>query len=144
MAYSLGQHDQAHDLKILSASTPKTGNTWLRSLLAAIYGLRSITIARQFDADALEQLGAGWIAQQHYRPSPELLVWEHRRGAVFVTTMRHPGDVLVSLYHHVRSLGHGAEFGHLKRLSEDDGTFGEPVRQVVETIFKERKRKETP
>jgi hypothetical protein len=49
--------------------------------------------------------GPRWIGQQHFYPTPEILSTAASAGVVFVTTIRHPADVLVSLYHHVRRTG---------------------------------------
>jgi hypothetical protein len=46
------------DLKILIASTPKTGNTWLRHLLAAIYDLPTVNLGFPFDPEAASAFGA--------------------------------------------------------------------------------------
>jgi hypothetical protein len=41
--------------------------------------------------------------KQHYYPGSAMLDWVERERAVVLTTMRHPGDVLLSLFHYVRS-----------------------------------------
>lgn len=45
-------------------------------------------------------MGHRWIAHQHFGPEPALLAWASENGVHLVTTVRHPGDVLVSLYHY--------------------------------------------
>ncbi len=45
------------NLKILIASTPQTGNTWLELLLSAIYDLPSVDLPWPFDAGRMEALG---------------------------------------------------------------------------------------
>jgi hypothetical protein len=124
-------------LKILIVSTPKTGNTWLRHLLAAIYDLPTAKLDFPFDSGQANAHGERWIAHQHYTPEPALRDWAMQHKAVLVTTIRHPGDVLISLYHHVRSLRGRFNFYQLGALADDDGTFGEPVRAVVHTVFKD-------
>src|SRR5438477_172277 len=68
------------DLKILIVSTPKTGNTWLKSLLALAYDLPVVEFPmpefwRDFDPEQFDKLGPRWIAHQHLpdeiRPVPE-------------------------------------------------------------------------
>ncbi len=124
-------------LKILIVSTPKTGNTWLRHLLAAIYDLPTVKLDFPFDPDQANAHGERWIAHQHYTPAPALRDWATQNNAVLVTTIRHPGDVLISLYHHVRSLRGRFNFYQLGVLADDDGTFGAPVSAVVNSVFKD-------
>lgn len=125
------------DLKVIIASTPKTGNTWLRHLLAAIYDLPTVELGFPFDPDTASALGQRWIMHQHYAPEPALLDWAKQNNAVLMTTIRHPGDVLLSLYHYVHSYNERLDFYQLAKLAEDDGTFGAPVRSIIHTFFKE-------
>jgi hypothetical protein len=55
-----------------------------------------------FDAKKLSPLGESWIGHQHYAPTRALLDWAQTAGAILITCIRHPGDVLVSYRHHVR------------------------------------------
>jgi LPS sulfotransferase NodH len=91
------------NLRILILSTPKTGSTWLRSLLSGIYRLPHLYLEPGFDCEALSRAGSRWIAQYHVRPRPDLTAWVREQGAVVITTIRHPADVLISLYHHIRN-----------------------------------------
>ena len=93
------------NLRILILSTPKTGNTWLRHLLAGIYRLPQFYVPPPLDCTALSRAGDRWVTHYHIRPSPELLAWIRTHRPIVITTIRHPGDVLVSLYHHVRGFG---------------------------------------
>lgn len=88
-------------LKLVVASTPKTGNTWLRYLLKEVHRLPARDLPFPFAEPAMA--GERWIAQQHWFPSPEVLSWGEREGVVWLTTVRHPGDTLLSLYHYVRA-----------------------------------------
>ncbi len=90
------------ELKILILSTPKTGNTWLMSLLAAIYDLPKLGLVCPFDRDQASKMGPRWIAFHHFLPDAELVDWIREERPFVLTTVRHPGDVLVSLYHHLR------------------------------------------
>lgn len=87
-------------LKIMVVSTPKTGNTWIKFLLSAVYDLPLVDLDDDFHPDQLDRLGPRWIGQQHYYPSGPLLDWAQERQVVLVTTVRHPCDVLISLYHY--------------------------------------------
>ena len=120
------------DLKIMIVSTPKTGNTWLQHLLAAIYDLPTVKLGFPFGPAAASALGERWIMHQHYAPEPVLLDWPKQNGVVLITTIRHPGDVLLSLYHHVHAYNERLDFYQLAELAEDDGTFGAPVRSVLQ------------
>jgi len=91
------------ELRILILSTPKTGNTWLRHLLAGIYRLPQYYVPPPIGCAKLDSAGKRWVTHYHIRPNPELLDWIRRNGAVVITTIRHPGDVLISLYHHVHN-----------------------------------------
>ena len=91
------------NLRILILSTPKTGSTWLRSLLSGIYGLPQLYLEPGFGCDALSRAGIRWVTQYHIRPNPELTAWIRDNRAAVITTIRHPGDVLISLYHHLHN-----------------------------------------
>jgi hypothetical protein len=95
-------------LKILIVSTPRTGNTWIKYCLSLIYDLPVVDFSppefwRPFDAHPYDQLGRRWIAHQHLLPFESLVRWARDRGVVLITTIRHPADTLVSLYHYVRN-----------------------------------------
>jgi len=87
-------------LRILILSTPKTGNTWLRHLLAGEYRLPQFYVPPPLDCAKLDKAGERWVTHYHIRPNPELLSWIRTNRAVVITTIRHPGDVLLSLYDH--------------------------------------------
>lgn len=92
-------------LRILIVSTPKTGNTWLKLLLGEAYNLPMVELPdnpRDIDLAALPE---SWVAQQHYWFEAGTREWLERHGVVVLTTVRHPGDVFVSLWHHVRKSG---------------------------------------
>jgi len=91
------------NLRILILCTPKTGNTWLRHLLAGVYHLPQIYLPSCFDCAALDKAGDRWVTHHHIRPRPPLLAWIREHRPVVITTIRHPGDVLISLYHHLHN-----------------------------------------
>ena len=91
------------NLRILILSTPKTGNTWLRHLLAGVYRLPQFYIPPGFDYAALDKGGDRWVTHYHIRPNPQLIAWIREHQPVVITTIRHPGDVLISLYHHLHN-----------------------------------------
>ncbi|HWA86078.1 MAG TPA: hypothetical protein VG710_07655 [Opitutus sp.] len=117
-------------MKILIASTPKTGNTWLKHLLSEIYDLPIVDLP----ADYREGFqGERWVGHQHYLPESGLIERGREAGIVFLTTVRHPGDALVSLRHHVAHenvAGDGANDPAAMRR-DGDGIFGEHTRRYV-------------
>jgi hypothetical protein len=94
-------------LRILILSTPKTGNTWLARLLSSIYELPQLGLVVPFDKRQARGLGERWVVFHHLRPSPGILDWIEQTQPVLLSVIRHPGDVLVSLYHHVRGFQPG-------------------------------------
>ena len=92
-------------LRIMIVSTPKTGNTWMKHLLSATYDLPVVDLPVTFKAEEAKRLGERWIGQQHYYPNPSLLRWAEQNGVIFVTTVRHPGDTFLSLYHYTLNFG---------------------------------------
>jgi hypothetical protein len=96
------------NLKILIVSTPKTGNIWLRYLLSAVYDLPIIDFAMPelrdcFDYNRYHHLGPRWVAHQHFPPVSSFVRWAQDEGVVLMTSTRHPGDILVSMYHYVQN-----------------------------------------
>jgi hypothetical protein len=90
-------------MKVVIASTPKTGNNWLKLLLMEIYRLPAVELPSPFSEEKVAGLPGRWIAHEHYRPTAPVVSWGDREKIVFLTTIRHPGDALVSLYHYARA-----------------------------------------
>src|SRR5215813_3278820 len=88
------------DLRILIAATEKTGNTWLKLLLAQIYDLPTLYLSENFSESEADLLGNRWITHQHFLAEHHLLTWAGRTQIHLVTMIRHPADILVSLYHY--------------------------------------------
>lgn len=107
-------------LKILIVSTPKTGNTWLKHLLSTIYDLPIVDLALSPNELPKHRYGSRWIAHQHYYASQEVIAWARRHQVVLLTTVRHPGDVLLSLYHHVKNDPTSKNYGVEVMLIEPD------------------------
>src|SRR5262249_24567926 len=110
-------------MKILVASTPKTGNTWVKHLLAAAYGLPVKAVGQGSAEGEFDRLGPNWVTQQHFYPADRLVRWGRDRGLTFVTTVRHPGDVLASLRHYAVHYGWDEEL--MEAIRRDEGRFGE-------------------
>ncbi len=86
--------------RILVVSTPRSGNTWLRMMLARIYGLH----ARNEQLWAHAPGGFRWqdlpqrcVLQLHWEPDDPLTRLLREHGVRTVTLARHPLDVLVSI-----------------------------------------------
>jgi hypothetical protein len=92
--------EMTDDFRILIAATEKTGNTWLKYLLAHIYELPTPYISQDFSAAEADSLGNRWVTHQHFLPERLLLNWAARTQTHLVTMIRHPADILVSLYHY--------------------------------------------
>ena len=124
-------------MKILVASAPKTGNTWLTHLLRTIYDLRRIRLPFPFDANIADGTGSNWIILQHYRPTPDLLAWADAHDVNIVTPIRHPGDLLVSLWYMLRTKSHvlSANMRGLESVLKDGKHMGEGTIHYVETYF---------
>ncbi len=88
-------------MRLLILSTPKTGSTWLRNLLACTYDLPQADLDYPFNPATASPKGPAWVSHHHFHPSPELLVWIEQSSARVITMIRHPADVLISLYHHL-------------------------------------------
>jgi sulfotransferase family protein len=88
------------DFRILIAATEKTGNTWLKYLLAHIYELPTPYISQDFSEAEADSLGNRWVTHQHFLPERPLLNWAARTQTHLITMIRHPADILVSLYHY--------------------------------------------
>lgn len=97
------------NLRILIVGTPKTGNTWLQHLLATAYNVPILDFCqwgnwKDISRRELGDLNSSWIAKYHLRPRAESFEWARKNNVVLITMVRHPGDVLVSLYHYVQHL----------------------------------------
>lgn len=124
------------NLKILIASTPRSGNTWLKLLLSEIYNLPIVSLTTSFDEARYELSTDRWVAHQHYYPQPHLLSWAKQKGVHLLTMVRHPADTLLSLVHYLRNLPPAfspEETGQLPRL--DGEVFGPETIRFVEREF---------
>ena len=94
-------------MRIVIAGPPKTGNVWLKCLLAAIYDLQALG-PRRSPAEPKIEAFAAWVAaggfkdgtvfHQHYDYSPELADAIAAVPAHNVTIVRDPYDAFVSSY----------------------------------------------
>jgi hypothetical protein len=120
-------------MRLLICSTPKTGNTWLKNLLSAIYSLPVRLVGTGPDDSDLDHLGDAWVCHEHYYPTADLRNWARINQPILITTVRHPADVLVSLYHHAQ---HYPWTEAIKSaVTSDTGKIGENVRRYVEHLL---------
>ena len=111
-------------LKIMILSTPKTGNTWLRWLMYYAYGTRIVDdFPNEWDNDYAARLPDAFVSHQHYAPSPDLVRWLIDHRVVVLTTVRHPGDAFLSLFHFVK-WQYDPSDEHVLRLRSDGETPG--------------------
>ena len=116
---------QIEDFRILIASTEKTGNTWLKLLLSQMYDLPTPHLEPNFSESAAEILGPRWVAHQHFFAEKRLLRWAAANRTWLLTTVRHPADLLVWLYHYCC---------HYPELYKDDPG----IERALAADFKER------
>lgn len=94
-------------MRIVIAGPPKTGNVWLKRMLATAYGLRLLDTGEYPERAELAALEA-WLAagrfpddtifHQHYAYSPTLADALEAVPAHIVTIVRDPYDTFVSAY----------------------------------------------
>jgi len=128
---------QKRPLKIIVAGTPKSGNHWIKFLLGETYGLTYVALQPDFRADDWARFGDRWIGHQHYMPGAELLERARAHGVRFVTTVRHPADVLVSLRQYVEKTRTPASDprAEASMLLDGPGVYGEHTRAYLEHGF---------
>lgn len=95
-------------MRIVVAGPPKAGNVWLKSILAAIYGLKVLGPRLVPQPPSLE-LFSDWVKRdgfrddaifhQHFNYSEELVDAIEAVPAHLVTIVRDPYDVFVSSYY---------------------------------------------
>ena len=142
-------------MRIIVASPAKTGNIWVKLMLAEIYQLKVINevpriplrFLRAFINEGRFEENA--IFHQHFRPTEAFFELIDPIDARLVTTIRHPYDVFVSLYFYVQRLSHlfheGAPLYPLigralddpavfEYLEKDEDGFGFQVRLALDWV----------
>ncbi len=82
-------------LRIAVISTPRSGNTWMRAMLAELYDLESIGLHSAAEID-WANLPRRCVIQIHWPPWPRFVKRLKRNGFRVVVLARHPLDVLMS------------------------------------------------
>jgi hypothetical protein len=72
-----------------------------------VYDLPQAGLYYPFDRNQARGLGREWILFHHLKPSAEILDWLDETQPFLLTAVRHPADVLVSLYHHLHKFETG-------------------------------------
>lgn len=85
-------------MRLAVVSTPRSGNTWLRHLLAASFGLEQAAVHNPADIP-WRNLPARYIVQLHWQPTAELLGQLRQEDFQVITLSRHPLSVLISILH---------------------------------------------
>jgi hypothetical protein len=89
-------------LRVLLAGAPKTGNMWLKHLLSTAYDLPMFDLSgKVFPVDYPTR--RRFVSHEHLKPTPQVLEWGENLGVHFITMIRHPADMFLSLYHYMNT-----------------------------------------
>lgn len=92
-------------LRIAVIGTPRSGNTWVRGLIGALYGLEELAVASRESLD-WERLPERCIVQIHQYPEPDFEAMLTRLGVRVVVPARHPLDVMISALNYAQFIEH--------------------------------------
>ncbi|MEH2168189.1 MAG: sulfotransferase domain-containing protein [Nostoc sp.] len=85
-------------LRLAIISNPRSGNTWLRKMLAASYEMAELAVHHPNDI-SWHLLPARLVLQIHWHRSDDLVSLLAEQGFRVVVLARHPLDVLISILH---------------------------------------------
>lgn len=80
-------------MRLAIVSSPRTGNTWIRSTIANALGVPEIAVHDFRDATLLPE---HVVLQLHWHREPKFQAWLAAKGFEVATIARHPLDVLLS------------------------------------------------
>lgn len=117
-------------MRIALVSTPRSGNTWLRYLLADLHGLRQQAIHSPTEF-AWQDSPDRTIVQVHWPPTADFLELLSTAQFTPLTVCRHPLDVLISILHFCRRepataswlLGDGGDENSIQWAAPADAAF---------------------
>jgi hypothetical protein len=107
-----GEREVRSDVRAVIAAPPKSGNMWLKCLLASTYGLRWLTADDGPKNNTLEGLREyvergdfkpGTIFHHHYGYSEEIVRLAETTPFALLTVIRDPYDLFVSFYYHMQN-----------------------------------------
>jgi hypothetical protein len=107
-----GDREVRSDVRAVIAAPPKSGNMWLKCLLASTYGLRWLTADDGPKNNTLEGLREyvergdfkpGTIFHHHYSYSDEIVHLAETTPFTLLTVIRDPYDLFVSFYYHMQN-----------------------------------------
>jgi len=109
--------------KLMILSCPKTGNAWLRQLLHFAYGVPTAALPPAWSDSAGSSLPEAFVGHQHLAPTEQLVRWITENDVTVLTTIRHPGDTLLSYFHYARwqEADHDRSFSQLRTDGETPG-----------------------
>lgn len=84
-------------MKIVIISTPRSGNTWLRRMLATLFNAEQIAEHSPEDIDWENLPNENCLLQLHWRRTEEFKSFLIENNFKIVTLQRHPLDVLLSI-----------------------------------------------
>lgn len=84
-------------MRIAIVSTPRSGNTWLRRVLADVLGLEQLAVHSPSEVP-WTSLSDNFILQLHWYPTADFCGLLSSNGFQPISIMRHPLDVLVSIH----------------------------------------------
>jgi len=87
-------------LRIAIISSPRCGNSWIRSTLAAALQIEEIAVHNYLDAPT--ELPEKCILQIHWYREPNFQAWLKAHNFKIITIARHPLDILVSALYFIR------------------------------------------
>lgn len=109
---SLQTRMRDRQMKIVVAGQPKTGNVWLKHILASLYDLEILEdIPEPTDESLRAWLERGRFSDnsvfhEHFWPTDALFAALEAERCLLVTPVRSPYDAFVSLYHFVQRHSH--------------------------------------
>lgn len=86
----------SQSVRVAILSTPRSGNTWLRYLLASAYRVPEVAVHKMGDSD-WAMLPRECVLQLHSNRTPKMRARLAEHGFRVVTVARHPLDTLVSI-----------------------------------------------
>lgn len=92
--------DEASILRIAVISSPRSGNSWIRSVLAGSLGMQEIAVHNYLDIQ--EQLPDRCFLQIHWYREPNFQTWLAANKFRTLCVARHPLDILLSVMHYIR------------------------------------------